>query len=186
MVTFSFLVFTNIMITLNCKFKNDNMKNKLFLFATIAILATSCKKSTDAVLPQNTAVVTPISQSVVPAAVVNTFTARFPAATQVEWFSVSSSNSSSREFEVEFNHASQRHEARFDDNGTEKHHSVTCLNAPVPQVILTAFRSTHPNDTVYEWKLRADGTWKAHFMRGTVKWEATYSAAGVLIKEEQA
>ncbi len=162
------------------------MKNKLFLFATIAILATSCKKSTDAILPQDATVVTPIFQANVPAAVVNSFASRFPAATQVEWFSVSSSNSSSREFEVEFNHANQRHEARFDENGTEKQHSVSCLDAPVPQVILTAFRSTHPNDTVYEWNLRNDGTWKAHFMRGTVKWEATYSATGILIKEEQA
>jgi hypothetical protein len=162
------------------------MKNKLFLLATCAILATSCKKSTDAILPQDTVLVTPITQSAVPTAVINSFASRFPAATQVEWFSVSSSNSSSREFEVEFNHSNQRHEARFDDNGTEKHHSITCLDAPVPQVILTAFRNTHPSDTVYEWNLRNDGTWKAHFMRGTVKWEATYSAAGVLIKEEQA
>jgi hypothetical protein len=162
------------------------MKNKLFLIASCLILATSCKKSTDAILPQNAAVVTPIAQASVPQAVVNTFASRFPAATQVEWFSVTSSNSSSREIEVEFNHANQRHEARFDDNGTEKHHNITCIEAPVPQVVLSAFRSTHPNDNVYEWKLRNDGTWKAHYIRGTVKWEATYTATGVLVKEEQA
>lgn len=162
------------------------MKNKLFLMATTVISHSLPKKSAVAILPQDTAVVTQITQANVPAGVVNTFTARFPAATQVEWFSVSSSNSSSREIEVEFNHSNQRHEARFDDNGTEKHHSITCFDAPVPQVILAAFRATHPNDTIYEWNLRNDGTWKAHFMRGTVKWEATYSATGALIKEEQA
>jgi hypothetical protein len=164
------------------------MKNKLFLFATCLVFAVSCKKSTDAALATPVqSVVTPILQSAVPATVTNTFTSRFSGATQVEWFSVSSSsNSQSREFEVEFNHSNQRHEARFDDNGTEKHHSITCIEAPVPQVVLTAFRSTHPNDNVYEWKLRNDGTWKAHYMRGTVKWEATYTVAGVLIKEERA
>lgn len=161
------------------------MKNKLFLFASCLIFGVSCKKSTDAIIAQDP-VVTPITQASVPPAVVSTFTSRFPAATQVEWFSVTSSSSSSREIEVEFNNESQRHEARFEDNGTEKHHNVSCINAAVPQVILTAFRSTHPNDTVYEWNLRNDGTWKAHFMRGTVKWEATYTAAGVLVKEEQA
>ncbi len=160
------------------------MTSKLFFFATTLIMATGCKKSTDAVLPQDQTTVAAISSASVPAPVVNTFNARFSGATQVEWLSISSSNSSSKEFEVEFNHLNQRHEARFDDNGTEKHHSITCIEAPVPQVILTAFRSTHPTDNVYEWKLRNDGTWKAHFMRGTVKWETTYSATGVLIKEE--
>ncbi len=163
------------------------MKNKLFLIATSLIFAVSCKKSTDAILPQDQTTFVPVAQSSVPTQVVNTFNSRFTGATQVEWFSVSSSNnSSSKEFEVEFNHTSQRHEARFDDSGVEKHHSVTCLDAPVPQIILTAFRSTHPNDNVYEWNLRNDGTWKAHYMRGTVKWEATYTAAGVLVKEEKA
>jgi hypothetical protein len=161
------------------------MKNKLFLFVASIIFAISCKKSTDAIVAQDQ-VITPVAQAAVPTAVVNTFASRFPAATQVEWFSVSSSSSSSREFEVEFNHANQRHEARFDDNGTEKHHSITCIEAPVPQVVLSAFRSTHPNDSVYEWNLRNDGTWKAHFNRGTVKWEATYTSTGVLVKEEQA
>ncbi len=157
------------------------------MLATCAIIAVSCKKANDtAALTQNQLIATPIAQSAVPAAVVSTFTSSFPAATQVEWFSLSTSasSSSSRQFEVEFNHASQRHSAGFDDNGTEKHHSISCTNAAVPQIVLTAFRSTHPNDIVFEWNLRNDGTWKAHFNRGTVKWEATYTAAGVLVKEE--
>jgi hypothetical protein len=161
------------------------MKNKLFLLAACGLFATSCKKATDDVLAQNQQITTPIAQNAVPAAVVNTFNRRFSGATQVEWFSVSnSSNSQSREIEVEFNHSSQRHDARFDDNGVEKSHSISCTDGPVPQAVLTAFRSTHPNDNVYEWKLRNDGTWRAHFMRGAVKWEATYTPAGVLVKEE--
>jgi hypothetical protein len=164
------------------------MKNKLFLIATCAIVATSCKKATDDVLPTSDQSVTAISQSSVPAAVVSSFSSSFSGATQVEWFSArsssSSSSSSSREFEVEFNHASQRHDARYDDNGNQRSHSISCTDGPVPQVVLTAFRSTHPNDNVYEWKLRNDGNWKAHYLRGAVKWEATYTAAGVLVKEE--
>jgi hypothetical protein len=163
------------------------MKNKLFLFASCLIFAVSCKKSTDGVTSQD-GVVAAISASSVPAPVLNAFATRFPGSTQVEWFSVSSnsssSSSSSREFEVEFNHSSQRHSSRFDDSGNERRHSISCTDGPVPQVVLTAFRSTHPNDIVYEWKLRNDGNWKAHYMRGTVKWEATYTAAGVLVKEE--
>jgi hypothetical protein len=162
------------------------MKNKLFLFVTCFVFAVSCKKSDDAALQTaSQSVVAPITQSAVPAPVVNAFSSNFPSATQVEWFTISSSSSSSsREFEVEFNHFSQRHGARYDDNGNQKRHSITCTDGPVPTIVLNAFRSTHPNDIVYEWKLRNDGTWKAHFMRGTVKWEATYTAAGVLVKEE--
>lgn len=37
---------------------------------------------------------------------------------------------------------------------------------------------------VYEWNLRNDGSWKAHIMRGTVKYEATFSATGALLKFE--
>jgi hypothetical protein len=53
-------------------------------------------------------------------------------------------------------------------------------------VVLDAFRQRFTADYVYEWKLRNDGTWKAHFMRGTIKYEATYSATGTLIKFELA
>jgi hypothetical protein len=160
------------------------MKTKLFLSVACFAFAVSCKKSNDANITP-TEIVIPVTLSAVPSTVVNTFNSRFAGATQVEWFSVSlSTNLQSREFEVEFNHVNQRHEARFDDNGGEKHHNISCISDPVPQVVLTSFRSTHPNDTVYEWNLRNDGTWKAHFLRGTVKWEATYTAAGVLVKEE--
>jgi hypothetical protein len=172
------------LITLYFKLKNDNMKNKLFLFASCLIFAVSCKKATEDVISTDAGVVAAIAASNVPTPVLNSFATRFTTATQVEWFSVSSSSSSSREYEVEYNHLSQRHNSRFDNNGVEKRHSISCTDGPVPQSVLTAFRSTHPTDIVYEWKLRNDGTWKAHYLRGTVKWEATYTAAAVLVKEE--
>jgi hypothetical protein len=35
------------------------------------------------------------------------------------------------------------------------------------------FQQRFPTDNVYEWKLTNAGEWKAHFMRGTIKYEAT-------------
>ena len=163
------------------------MKFKLYFFVALIAITTSCKKSNDNIsLP--IVEVKQVAASAVPSTVVSTFNTSYAGATQVEWFWVSTSSNSTNsvEYEVEYNHASQRHNSRFDNNGVEKHHSITCIEAPVPQIVLTAFRNTHTNDLVYEWKLRNDGTWKAHYLRGAVKWEATYSAAGVLIKEEQA
>jgi hypothetical protein len=164
------------------------MKNKLLVLASCLVLAmVSCKKS-DSVTPIDQSVVTPIPPSAVaatvPSVVTSSFASRFAGATEVEWFSVTASNSQGREFEVEFNHSNQRHEARFDDKGVERHHGINCTDGPVPQVVLTAFRSTHPNAVVTEWKLRNDGTWRAHYLKGTVAWEATYTAAGVLVKDE--
>lgn len=121
-----------------------------------------------------------IAASSVPAAVTTSFNTNFRGATEVEWQRRSSSS-----FEVQFNHSSQRHSAGFDDNGHQSSHNILCLDAPVPQVVLDAFRQRFPTDNVYEWKLRNDGTWKAHFMRGALKYEATYTAAGVLLKFEQ-
>lgn len=157
------------------------MKMKLLALAAIfSLLAfTSCKKEdTAAVVATNPQAITVVAQSAVPAAIVASFSASFAGATEVEW------HKSGNHFEVEFNHQSQRHHAGFDDSGHQSSHSVTCINGAVPAVVLTAFRNSHPNDYVYEWNLRNDGNWKAHFYRGTVKWEATYSAAGILIKEE--
>jgi len=121
-----------------------------------------------------------ISASAVPSAVISSFNSNFSGATEVEWQRHSSS------FEVQFNHSSQRHSAGFDDNGNQSSHSILCLDGPVPSAVLTSFRQNFPTDNVYEWKLRNDGTWRAHFMRGSVKWEATFSASGTLIKVEKA
>jgi hypothetical protein len=151
------------------------MKMKIFLAALFFTTLISCSKDS-VVSPDNAITVIPAAS--VPAAVVNTFSRSFNNATEVEWHKSGSS------FESEFNYNSQHHLAQFEDNGTQKSHSVSCLSAPVPANVLAAFRATHPSDVVYEWKLNNDGSWKAHFMRGAVKWEATYSIAGVLLKEE--
>lgn len=160
--------------------KNMIMKMRLLLSAAIITLLAfaSCKKEDTVAATTNPQTITVVPQSTVPAPIVATFSASFAGATEVEW------HKSGNQFEVEFNHQSQRHHAGFDDSGHQSSHSVTCINAAVPAVVLSAFRANHPNDNVYEWKLQNDGSWKAHFYRGTVKWEATYSAAGTLIKEE--
>ena len=56
----------------------------------------------------------------------------------------------------------------------------------MPQVVLDAFRQRFSADNVFEWKLTNAGEWKAHFMRGAIKFEATFSATGAFIKFEQA
>lgn len=157
------------------------MKMKFVLSAAILglISFSSCQKEdTSSIAATTPQTITVVPQSAVPAATVAAFSASFAGATEVEW------HKSSNHFEVEFNHQGQHHQAGFDDSGHQESHNVTCMSATVPAAVLAAFRTTHPNDNVYEWKLQNDGSWKAHFNRGTVKWEATYSAAGLLIKEE--
>ena len=154
------------------------MKIKLLITAFGLLLFTSCKK-TDTPVAANSAQITVIPQSLVPPAIVSSFTASFSGATEVEW------HKSSAGIGVEFNQQGQRHSAEFEDDGHQKSHSISGLTA-VPQLVLNAFRARNPNDNVYEWSLRNDGTWKAHFNRGTVKWETTFSSTGAFITEEHA
>ncbi len=155
------------------------MKNTILFVAISAVLLTACSKS--AIDDNGGGSATVVDVSAVPQATRTAFSNDFSGATGVEWQRNSSSN-----FTVQFNHISQRHDAGYDDSGHQSSHSIICLDAPVPQVVLDAFRLRFPTDNVYEWKLRNDGTWKAHFMRSTVKYEATYSAAGSLLKFERA
>ena len=154
------------------------MKMKLVTVAICSLLAfTACKKENTTVAP-NPQVITIVPQSAVPAAIVSSFTTSFPVATEIEW------HRNNGVFEVEFNHQGQRHESSFDDNGHQTSHSISCISAAVPAVVLNAFRARYPSDNVYEWTLKNDGSWQAHFYRSTVKWEASFSATGVFIKEE--
>jgi len=141
-------------------------------------LASCSKSGSDNSSGSGNAVIVPASS--VPSAVITSFNNSFRGATEVEW-----QHNSSSTFTSQFNLNGQRHDAGFDDSGHQSSHSVICLDAPVPQVVLDAFRSNFPTDNVYEWNLRSDGTWKAHIMRGTVKYEATFSAAGALLKFER-
>lgn len=155
------------------------MKNTLIVAAFAALSLIACSKS--AVEDNNaTGNANVVDASAVPQAARTALATNFSGATAVEWQRHSSSS-----FEAQFNHSNQRHSAGFDDNGNQTSHSVICIDGPVPQVVLDAFRQRFPTDNVYEWKLRNDGTWKAHFMRGSLKYEATYTAAGVLLKFEQ-
>jgi len=55
-----------------------------------------------------------------------------------------------------------------------------------PQAVLNAFVANFGNVAVREWKLRSDGTWRAHFTRNGVAWEATFTVTGTLVKSERA
>lgn len=154
------------------------MKNQLLLFAFFTALAfTSCKKDNlDTTI--NPQAITVVPLSAVPTAIVAGFNNNFPNASEVEW------QKNNDHFEVEFNHQGQRHHCDFDNNGQQSGHSISCASAAVPAAVLNAFRARYPNDMVAEWNQKSDGTWKAHFLRGTIKWEALFSATGVFIKEE--
>lgn len=155
------------------------MKNMILVFSLAALTLTACSKSGTDDNGGGTANVVPASS--VPSATINAFNTSFTGTSGVEW-----QRNSSTSFTVQFNQSSQRHSAGFDDNGHQSSHSIICIDGAVPQVVLDAFRSGFPTDNVYEWNLRSDGTWKAHFMRGAVKYEATFSASGSLIKFERA
>jgi hypothetical protein len=155
------------------------MKNFLLVSVLSTALLVSCSKSaTDDNSSGGSTVVVPASS--VPATTRTALTTNFPGASEIEW-----QRNSSSSFTSQFNQNNQRHSAGFDDNGHQSSHSVICLDAPVPQVVLDAFRANFPADTVYEWKLRNDGTWKAHIMRNGVKYEATLSATGTVLKFER-
>jgi hypothetical protein len=55
-----------------------------------------------------------------------------------------------------------------------------------PAAVKSAFIAKFGNLVVREWKLRSDGTWKAHFTYNGRAWEATFTAAGTLVKSEPA
>jgi hypothetical protein len=59
-------------------------------------------------------------------------------------------------------------------------------NVTPPQAVLNAFKSQFGNVPVRQWKLRSDGTYRAHFTNNGVLWEATYKADGTLVKSERA
>lgn len=155
------------------------MKNAILFSVLSAMLLVSCSKSaSDDGGSGGSAVIVPSGS--VPQAARTALATNFPGASEIEW-----QRNSSSSFTSQFNQSGQRHSAGFDDSGHQSSHSVICLEAPVPQVVLDAFRQQFPADVVYEWKLRNDGTWKAHIMRGSVKYEATFSAAGALLKFER-
>ena len=58
--------------------------------------------------------------------------------------------------------------------------------ATPPKAVLNAFVTKFGNVPVSEWKLRSDGTWRAHFMNKGIAWEATFKADGTLVKSERA
>lgn len=155
------------------------MTNKILLAVFTALSFAACSKP--AIDDNASGSVNVINASAVSQTTKTAFNNDFSGATGVEW-----QRNSSSSFTVQFNHNSQRHDAGYDDSGHQTSHSIICLDAPVPQLVLDAFRQQFALDNVYEWKLRSDGIWKAHFMRAAIKYEATFSATGGLLKFERA
>lgn len=69
-----------------------------------------------------------------------------------------------------------------DDNTTKTEDKI---QTP-PQAVLDAFTAKFGSVKVDEWKLRSDGTWRAHFSNNGTAWEASFSANGALVKSERA
>ena len=157
------------------------MKNTILSAFIGLMILTSCSKSAQNLVGTGAGSVNIIPASSVPAAVKTSFDNSFSGATEIEW-----QHNSSNSFTSQFNLAGQRHEASFDDSGHQSSHSIICMSASVPQAVLDAFRQKFPGDNVFEWRQTSTGDWKAHFMRGSVKWEATFNASGTFIKVEQA
>ena len=154
------------------------MKNIFLLVTTFCLLLAACTKEVPGT--SNTGgSVNIVPASAVPAAVISAFNSSFSSASETEW-----QHNSDDSFTCQFNMENERHEAHFDDKGHQSSHSVICLDAAVPAVVLSAFRSAYPTDNVYEWKLNSDNTWKAHFMRGSIKWEVTFNTSGTIVKSE--
>ena len=155
------------------------MKNKIILLCMSVSVLVACTKQgrEDSGTAGN---LTLLPAASVPAATTQAFSNEFSGSSGVEWMRNSGNN-----FTVQFNHSGQRHSAGYDDNGHRSSHSVICTTGPVPQAVLDAFRQQFASDLVYEWSLRNDGSWRAHFMRGAVKYEATFTATGTLLRFER-
>ncbi len=54
----------------------------------------------------------------------------------------------------------------------------------VPAAVTSAFSARYPDAARIEWKKLSDGNFKAEFFRGSVKWQAIFTPAGALVKEE--
>lgn len=153
----------------------------MFLISALSVMVfTSCSKQGVSSNTAGSSTVAIVPASAVPSVITSAFARDFSGATEVEWHKSSSS------FSVEFNHSNERHSAGFDDSGHQTSHSVTCFDGAVPAAVLNAFRQQFPDDIVYEWKLTTEGNWKAHFNRNGVKYEATLSPSGTVIKFEKA
>jgi hypothetical protein len=54
-----------------------------------------------------------------------------------------------------------------------------------PEAVLSAFNARYSGATNIQWKKLSNGNYKAQFFLGSVKWEAIFTPAGSLVKEER-
>lgn len=155
------------------------MKQTIIVMLTASILFMACKKNAGNTGSNTGTNSNLIAESSVPFTVLNAFNASFGTSTERAW-----RHGKDQGYMCQFNFDDQRHEAQFDDDGHQSSHSVICIDEAVPSIVLNTFDLNFPTDIVYEWKLNNDSTWKAHFFRGTIKWEVTINSTGNIIKSE--
>jgi hypothetical protein len=54
----------------------------------------------------------------------------------------------------------------------------------VPAAVTSTFNARYTDAKQIQWKQTSDGNFKAEFFRGSVKWQATFTPTGTLVKEE--
>jgi hypothetical protein len=69
-------------------------------------------------------------------------------------------------------------------NSAQRHMVLFKVTQAPPAAVLTSFNALFGNAPVTQWKLRSDGTWRAHFTLNGKPWEATFAADGRLLKSE--
>lgn len=58
-------------------------------------------------------------------------------------------------------------------------------SSSVPMAVMNAYKAKFPGATRAEWKKLSNGTYKVQFYRNGVRWEAIFSASGMLLKVER-
>ncbi len=71
-----------------------------------------------------------------------------------------------------------------DDKGA-KHNGADDKTITVPAAVLASFAQKIPGVTVREWKLTADGLYKAQFVKSGVNAEAFFKADGTFVRAER-
>lgn len=71
-------------------------------------------------------------------------------------------------------------------NGTSGSGGGTRISAAsVPAAVMNAYKAKFPGAARAEWKKLSNGNFKVQFFRNGVKWEATYTPGGSLVKLER-
>jgi Putative beta-lactamase-inhibitor-like, PepSY-like len=115
----------------------------------------------------------------VPAEVLSAFNTRYPDAFNIRW------KKDDGQFEVEFYRNGYKWEATFKADGSfVKEEQEDFDVVVIPPAVLAAFTALHPNATNIYWESENNSNFEVHFSIGTQRWEAVFSPAGILIREQ--